>query len=197
MRVIGGCWIRWMSVAMSGLSPACHAASRIVVSRMCSRLFSGSASTPASARRLDTVVCARSRTSSASSDAGFLERRQHRHRNAGRAARRVDGELGRIAQPLDARAVLAPFGQPLLPPIGLIGGERRRRPVPPRRASSSLTQGAKSSGPEIGKRQQQVGEVALRIDHDHRHRIDGRLFDHARCRARSCRCRSCRRRGRA
>ena len=43
------------------------------------------------------------------------ERAEDRQRQAGAAARRVDGELGRRLQPLDPRAVLTPVGQPLLP----------------------------------------------------------------------------------
>ena len=48
------------------------------------------------------------------------------------------------------------------------------------RASSSLIQGAKSSGREFGKRQQQVRQVALRIDDDRGNAVDRGLFEQAR-----------------
>ena len=47
--------------------------------------------------------------------------------NPGVAARRVDGELGGLAQPADALAVLIPTGEALLPKLGLLRGEVRGR----------------------------------------------------------------------
>ena len=81
---------------------------------------------PSSPSRLVAVVLIRSRSSSASSRTSCRrrsERFQDRHRHAGVAARRVDGEVGRVSQSLDARAVLPPFGQAVLPQFGLLGGE--------------------------------------------------------------------------
>ena len=40
-----------------------------------------------------------------------------------------------------------------------------------------MTHGAKSAGRQSREGQQQVAEVALRIDRDHRHAVDRGLFD--------------------
>ena len=52
---------------------------------------------------------------------------EDRDGNTRPAARRVDRKVGRRAQPLDARAVLAPLGEPLLPGLGLLTPRRRVR----------------------------------------------------------------------
>ena len=106
----------------------------------------------------------------------LAERRQHRNRNTGRAARRVNREIGCIAEPLDARPVLSPVSQPLLPPLSLIGGKRTHVQASPARIVF-VHPGTEVVRPEIGKRQQEIGEVAFRIDHDDRHRIDNRFLD--------------------
>ncbi len=54
---------------------------------------------------------------------------EHRHRDARVAPRRVDADIGGVAQPLDTRAVLAPIGQPLRPFLGLGGRQLRDRQV--------------------------------------------------------------------
>ncbi len=74
------------------------------------------------------------------------------------------------------RAVFVPVGQAVRPQLGLLRGEglggeavaRRVGGVDPRREVTRR---------EIGKRQQQVREVALRIDGEHRHAVDGRFLD--------------------
>ena len=48
---------------------------------------------------------------------------------------------------------------------------------PARRASSASTHGAKSAGGESREGEQQVAEVAFRIDRDHGHAVDRRFFD--------------------
>ena len=63
----GGVWICWMSPGRSRSRPSRHAASKSRASRMCSRLWSGSASIPRRPSRLVAVVAIRSRKSSASS----------------------------------------------------------------------------------------------------------------------------------
>ena len=73
------------------------------------------------------------------------ERFEDRHRQSGVAARRVDGEVGRVAQSLDALAVLSPLAQALLPQAPPAGPHSRSETSPFLRASSSLIQGAKSS----------------------------------------------------
>ena len=45
------------------------------------------------------------------------------------------------------------------------------------RASSALIQGRKSSAAQLGEGQQQVGQVALGVDDDGRHAVDGRLLE--------------------
>ena len=52
-----------------------------------------------------------------------VERPEQRERKPGVAARRVDGEVRRRAQPADAGAVLPPLRQALRPQLGLRRGE--------------------------------------------------------------------------
>ena len=106
------------------------------------------------------------------------ERAEDRDGQAGLAAGRVDGEVGRVAQALDARAVLAPVGEALAPQLGL-----RLRVV--------VGRGARLGGvvlvdprPEVlraqgREREQQVGEVALGVDHDRGDAVDRGLLDDA------------------
>ena len=98
---------------------------------MCSRLRIGSASTPASVSTLVAAVATRSWQQLGVVHDLRIRRRERLHdrqRPAGGAARRVERELGGVAQPLDARAVLAPLGQALRP-------LRRLRPRQTPRAS--------------------------------------------------------------
>ena len=81
--------------------------------------------------------------------------------NAGVAARRVDGELGRFAQPPDALAVLVPTGEALLPQLGLLRGELGRRKAFLARLVG-IDPRLEIRRAQIGKRQQQIREVALR-----------------------------------
>ena len=64
---MGGVWIRSMSVGRSSALPADQAWPSSEETRTCSRLFTGSASIPASPRMLEAVVATRWRRSSASS----------------------------------------------------------------------------------------------------------------------------------
>ena len=172
--------MRGIRAARSRSSPSLHASARIVESRMCSRLFSGSASTPSRAEQArggrgdalaqDLLVLARR-------GLGRRERLQDRDRQPRGRARRVDREVGGVPQAPDARAVLAPLGQALLPHLGLLRREVVRREALARRASSSLIQGRKSSGARSGNVEQQVAEVALRIDDDRRDAVDGGLLE--------------------
>ena len=103
---------------------------------------------------------------------------QDRDRKAGRAAGRVDGELGGVAEALDPGAVLPRLRKPLPPGLRLLRGKRvGRHPGAPRLVLVD-------PGPEIlrgepGERQEQVAQVALRIDGDDRHAVDGRFLDQA------------------
>ena len=66
-RLNGGFWISAISAGRSRSLPAFQALARMVEIRMCSRLWTGSASTPSSPRRLVAVVPTRSPSASASS----------------------------------------------------------------------------------------------------------------------------------
>src|SRR5437868_5403509 len=64
MAVKGGAWMARTSPARSKPRPSDHACPRSVATRTCSRDFTGSASTPASARSADVVLWTRSRRAS-------------------------------------------------------------------------------------------------------------------------------------
>ncbi len=101
-----------------------------------------------------------------------------RQRPAGGAARCVEREVGGGAEPFDARAVLTPFSQARRPFRCLGGGKRLRRLAGPARFVGI------DPRREIRRRQareceQQVAEVALRIDRDHGDAVDRRFFDQA------------------
>ncbi len=61
-----GCWIAWISSVSSSDRPSLQASAMMRDSRMCSRLRTGSASTPSSDSRPDTVPSTRSRSASSS-----------------------------------------------------------------------------------------------------------------------------------
>ena len=111
-RVIGGFWIAWISASMVRFSPFRQALSKMFESRMCSRLFIGSASMPSSDSTAVAAPVMRSRNSSAifqQSAVGRGEGFQKRKRNAGVAARRVDREVGGRLQAPNAFAALSPL----------------------------------------------------------------------------------------
>ena len=64
------------------------------------------------------------------------------------------------------------------------------------RGLAGVDPGLEVLGPQLRKRQQQVGDVALGVDGDRRHAVDARPPRAATGTGRSCRCRSCRRRPR-
>ena len=114
--------------------------------------------------------------------AGRLERLQDREREAGLAARRVDGEVGRLAQAGDPLAVLPPLGQPLRPQRRLLGRVLLdRHPLAPRLVG--VHPGQEVVGPQAREGEQQVAEVALRVDHDRGHAVDGGLLEQAEAQA--------------
>ena len=95
---------------------------------------------------------------------------------SGRVAGRVDREIGGLLHAPDPLTVLAPLGQALPP-----GLRRTRRIIVGRHPfAGGLT--LVHPRPEIGRRerregQQQVAEVALGIDGDRGHAVDGGLFE--------------------
>ena len=95
----------------------------------------------------------------------------------GVAARRVDDEVGRVAQALDALAALAPIGQALLHRLGLLGGEVLRTTGPSCAASSALIQGRKSSPRKFGKVSSRLARSPLGSISDGGDAVDGRFFE--------------------
>ena len=194
MRVIGGCCTRWISdgkiEALAGLPRRQQDRRQQNVLAALQRI---ALDTPMSASTLETAVCTRSRQQLGIADWRAFERGQDGNRHTRGAARRVQRELRGVTKTLDASAVFAPLRQPVLPQRLPAAAANSAGDFPARLASSSLIHGAKSSGRRFGKRQQQVGEIALGIDHDDRNAVDGRFLDRPQCRGRFCRCRSCRR----
>jgi hypothetical protein len=107
-----------------------------------------------------------------------LERAEQRQLDAGGAARRVDGEVAGVTKAGNSVGILAPFSQTGDVLGGHLFGVRSRgQPLPsrffdvdPRREIFSL--GAR-------KAEQQIRDVTLRVDHDRRYAVDGRLFEQA------------------
>ena len=112
---------------------------------------------------------------------------------ARRCCRACRSRLGGVAQARDALAVLAPSASPFLQRCGLCCRRTPPATAPPRAAVCGSTQGRKSSALQLREGQQQVAEVALRVDRDRPECRRSPPPRAARCRARSCRCRSCRR----
>ena len=108
----GGDWTCWISDARSRSAPRFPGGRE---ERRQQRVLAAArrGSTPASDSTLVAVALARSRELRVA--AGRRRRRgkraEDRQRQAGAAARRVDGEVGRGAKPLDPGAVLPPLGQ--------------------------------------------------------------------------------------
>ena len=159
----------------------------------------GSASMPSRLSRPDTTEPTRSRSAPASASSLGRGRRkgtQHRQRQPGLGAGRVDSHVGGGAQPADAFRRLVPFREAVLPGFGGLGREvgdahalaRGVARVDPR---------LEVRGREIRKREHQVAEIALGIDADRGHAVDGGFFEQREAQARSCRCPSCRRTPRA
>ena len=92
------------------------------------------------------------------------------------AARRVEGEIRRGAQPPDAFAVLIPTGQALAPKLGLLRGELGHGHALLLRVVL-VDPGREILRAQLGKRQHQVAEVALGINDDGRDAVDGGLLD--------------------
>jgi hypothetical protein len=104
------------------------------------------------------------------------ERTQDRERQAGVAARRIDRDVRRFAQAPDAVAVLAPVGQALRPGLGGAGGELGGRRALAR-GFGGIDPGFELGGRQAGKGEQQVGDVALGIDHDGRDPVERRFLN--------------------
>ena len=102
---------------------------------------------------------------------------EHRYGDARVAARRVDADFGGVAQPLDARAVLAPIGQPFGPLLGLGGGQLLDRQVLLAGGFLRLDPGEEVLGPQQREGQHEVRQVAFGVDEDGGDAVDGGFFD--------------------
>ena len=144
---------------------------------MCSRLLSGSAAMPTSPSRPDDrrrdAIARRARVAALGRR---RERAQDRQRQPRGAARRVDRDVRRLAEAADALAVLAPLGEPVLPGLGRLRGERLGRRALARRLGR-VDPGLELRGAEAGKGQHQVRDVALRVDHERRDAVERGLLE--------------------
>jgi hypothetical protein len=99
-----------------------------------------------------------------------------RQRPAGGAARRIQRELRRVPQPLDAFAVLAPVSEARRPSRRFRGRKGfRGLPGSPRLVGVYPRQ--KICRVQFRKSQQQISEIALRVNGNHRDAIDRAFFD--------------------
>jgi GNAT superfamily N-acetyltransferase len=96
------------------------------------------------------------------------QRADDRDGDTGGAARRVDGQVRRVAHALDASAVLAPLGQSLFPQRRLLHRVLvGRHAFPPRIVL--VDPRTKVARRQRREREHQVAEIALGIDGDDRH----------------------------
>ena len=99
-------------------------------------------------------------------------------RTTGGAPRCVDGEVGRVAQALDALAVLPPIRESVAPEVRRLLGEGRGVHALARRFAGVHPR-FEVPGLELGERQEQVPHVSLRIDHDGGNAVDRRFLEQA------------------
>jgi hypothetical protein len=111
------------------------------------------------------------------------ERAQHRQRTAGIRARRIDRDLRGGAQSRDALAVLAPLGEAVAPGLGRHRGELVRTLALARRLAFVHPR-AEVLGAKVREREQQVADVALRVDRDRGHAVDRGLLEQRQAQAR-------------
>ena len=151
---------------------------------MCSRLLSGSAEMPTSPSSPDDrgrdALARRARVAT-------LGRRRERAQDGQRqprvAARRIDRDVGRLAEAADALAILAPLGEPVLPGLGRLRGQRLDGRALARRFGR-VDPGLELRGAEAGKGQHQVRDVALRVDHERRDAVERGLLEQRDAKAR-------------
>ncbi len=103
---------------------------------------------------------------------------EDRHRNAGRRARREDGEIGRFAQTLDPISILSPRGEAVPPQRALLRGEVVGRQILPLRVAF-IDPWPEILRPQLREGEEQIAEIALRIDGDRRHAVERGLLDQA------------------
>ena len=88
----------------------------------------------------------------------------------------VDGHIGRGLQSCDAGAVLIPFREASLPALCGVSGRRVNGRVVTLRFAGINPRCEIRRG-EIGKRQEEIPEIALRVDGQHGDAVDGRFLD--------------------
>ena len=168
-----------ISLAMSKSWPARQAFSRMLESRMCSRLRTGSASMPTSPSKrrngaLDPVT--QDLRFGVPVEVRRLEAGQDAHRQPRLGAGGVDGEVGRVFERLDAVGAFFPARQPVAPVGGGLDGEIVHR-HPLARGVVGVDPGLEILGPQVGEGEQQVGDVAFGVDDDRGHPIERGLFE--------------------
>ena len=178
MRDTGGDCTAWITAARSRSRPCFQALPRIVESRICSRLWTGSAWMPTSASNAVAVALTRSRSNSGSSAMAAPGAANDFIMETGSPAvlpGSVNRKVGRRLQPPDAVRVLPPGRQSVFPQFRLFAGVLLRGDslapcvvlVDP---GEELLRGQFREG------QQQVGDVALGVDHQRGDSIDRGLL---------------------
>ena len=111
------------------------------------------------------------------------ERLDDRDRKPRGAAGRVDGDVGRVAEPPDSRAVLAPRREPLSPELRLLRGVRVHREPLPARVVLVDPRGEVFRA-ELREGEAEIREVALRVDEEHGDAVEQGLLDEGEAEAR-------------
>ena len=104
------------------------------------------------------------------------ERLENGERPARLAAGRIDGAVDRAGEAGDALRGLIPLGQAAAPGLGH-GARVLLAAVPGARRGAGFDPGQEVGLAQLRKGQQQVAEIALGVDGDHRDAVDRRLFD--------------------
>ena len=159
--------------------PARHAFPRSVEMSACSRLFSGSASMPTSDSRLVAARGFRSPSASASSRTaagGAANDLQNREAAARPAARRVD-ENSTADRRRSMRAASCPHSARPFVQRSASAAANASGVEPFRRRLVLGDPRTEFVGRQVRKRQQQVGDVTLRIDRDRRNAVDRRFLE--------------------
>ena len=103
------------------------------------------------------------------------QRAQHAERAPGVAARRVQRQIGGVPQAADAVGVLSPLGQSLAPALGGLSGELIGR-EPFAHRLGRVHPGSEVLGAQLRKGEEEVAQVALRVDGDGRHAVERGLL---------------------
>ena len=158
--------------------PSRQARSRMFAMRMWWGSVIGSESSPSSASSPEDAASTRSAIASRSASTAARGRRegaQRGEREAGRRPGRVDREVGRGTQAPDAIAVLAPVGEALAPEIGTVLRVGLRVHALASRLAL-VDPGLQVGRAQLGEGEQEVPEVALRVEDERRHTVQRGLL---------------------